>query len=193
MNAAIRGIKGKRVIDLDRPEHDVRGPTLERLGKAGDGYAVGDDKMGRVIIQLLDGELERMYSRLTRRAGRYQEEELRREYAALQKYRHHWTRAGKEATIGSVDLNSIFCSDPSRRTGMPMAEGQIHHDQQWRQARAKLNHKRGIVVDNVVCSGNALEIAGFCIGYTSVFRAREAAEKHLRGAGQTLADYWGID
>src|SRR6185312_3998806 len=144
MNAALRGIKGKRVIDLDRPEHDVRGPTLERLGKAGGSFDIGDDQQGTRIYFFKDTPLQRFYGRLKSRAGTRETDDLTREYTALMKYRHHWYHAGLEATVGSVDLNRVFSSDPSNMSGMAKSERQFFHRQAHRAAREVIGHKEGV-------------------------------------------------
>ncbi len=83
------------------------GPTAERLAKAQGSFHVGDDKQGVRIYQFCDSPLDRLYSRLARRAGRAEEESLRQEYAALLKYRYHWHSAGLEPSLSSVDLDRI--------------------------------------------------------------------------------------
>ena len=95
--------------------------------------------------------------------------------------------------MGSVDLNRIFSSCIAATIkGMPKSEAQAFHRGKWREARERLGHKTSIVVDNVVCSGHTLEIAGYAIGYNSPFRAREGAEKHLKRAGDLLERHWGL-
>ena len=169
-------------------------PTDERLAKAGDHYHVGDDKQGTRIYQFCDSPLDRVYSRLVKahRRDAGEQERLRLEYTALKKYRHHWHRAGQETTVGSIDLNSVFASDPSRRQGMPMAESQAHHDKQWREARKELGWKPHIVVENIVCAETSLEVAGWSIGFISRTQARDRAEEILRESGRKLAKMWGV-
>jgi hypothetical protein len=171
------------------------GPTPERLRIASGHYHVGDDKQGGRIYQFHDSALDRLYSRLTRGAGRRDEEQLRSEYIALQKYKHHWFSAGLQSALGSADLNRIFASDPGSMSGMAKSEKQAHHRQQYRNARDGeygIGHKAGIVVDNVVCADTSLEVAGWSIGYNSRTSARDNAERILRESGQKLAALWGI-
>jgi hypothetical protein len=173
------------------------GPTQERIAKAENHYAVGDDKRGNRVYHFHDSPLDRMYSRLTRQARSASEEAgLRREYIALTKYHHHWRAAGLQESIGSADLNRVFTSDPSSMSGMAKTEHQAHHRKQYREARDGedgLGHKAGIVVDNVVCAGTSLEVAGWAIGsFTSRTSARDGAEKILRESGRKLAKLWGI-
>jgi hypothetical protein len=75
---------------------------------------------------------------------------------------------------------------------MAKSERQAFHRQQWRLAREELGHQAGIVVDNIVCAEWSLEIAGYSIGYTSPYRAREGARIILKDSGRVLADLWGI-
>jgi hypothetical protein len=169
-------------------------PTTERLAKADSHFHVGDDKQGTRIYQFCDSPLDRIYSRLVKaaRRGADKQDELRREYTALKQYRTHWQRAGQETTVGSIDLNSVFASDPSRRQGMPMAESQVHHDKKWREARHELGWKPHIVVENIVCAETSIEVAGLAIGYISRTQARDKAEEILRESGRKLAKLWGI-
>jgi hypothetical protein len=167
------------------------GPTVQRLAIAQGHVSIGDDKQGTRIYQFHDTPLDRLYSRLTRQA-KNGSDMLRREYVALTKYRNHFIQAGKEATVASVDPNSIFASNPSSRNGMPMADFQMDHAAHWRQAQFHLGHKPAIVVDNVVCAETSLEVAGWSIGYISRTQARDKAEEVLRECGQKLATFWGI-
>lgn len=159
------------------------GPTLERLQKSGGFYTVGDDQKGHKIHTMRDDPLGRMFARQAIAGS---------EYAALQKYNHHWYHAGLEMGVGTVDLNRIFSSDPGSLSGMAKTEAQAHHRKQWRDARAALGHRVGIVVDSVVCAGNSLEVAGFGVGWRSKPQAIAAATEMLRDGGYRLAKLWGI-
>ncbi|MET4210509.1 hypothetical protein [Bradyrhizobium sp. LA2.1] len=174
----------------------MAGPTAERLAKAENHYAVGDDQRGNRVYHFHDCPIDRLYSRLTRQAKSLSAEQgLRREYIALVKYRHHWFSAGLQDAIGSADLNRIFASDPGSMSGMAKSERQAHHRQQYRQARDGENgigHKAGIVVDNVVCAEMSLETAGYSVGFNSRTHARDKAEEMLRESGRKLARLWGI-
>ncbi len=169
------------------------GPTLERIAKADNHYAVGDDKRGNRVYHFHDSPLDRMYSRLTRQARSQGEEaQLRREYTALTKYHHHWRAAGLQDSIGSADLNRVFASDPSSMSGMAKTEHQAHHRKQYRDAVEHIGWKPHIVVDNVVCAGTSIEQAGWSIGYASRTQARDMAEQSLRDSARKLAKLWGI-
>jgi hypothetical protein len=170
---------------VPNPEYakSVIGPTAQRLEKAEGFYAIGNETRGAPIHTMRDNPLERLFAKRLLSGT---------EYSALQKYHHHWHCAGLEASLGSVDLNRIFSSDPGSMSGMAKSEAQAHHRRQWREAREIIGHKTGIVVDNVVCAGNSLEVAGHSIGYNSPFRAREAAMKHVQRAGDMLERHWGL-
>jgi hypothetical protein len=174
-------------------ERRQSGPTPERLAKAGEHFVVGDDKQGGRIYQFHDSSLDRLYSRLTKAAKTIAaEEQLRKEYIGLQRYKHHWHHAGLQEAIGTVDLNRVFASDPGSMSGMAKTEKQAHHRHQWRRARERLGWKEGIVVDNFVCAGWGLDVAGVTLGYVSPYRTRVAAEKVIRESGALLANMWGV-
>lgn len=159
------------------------GPTVERLLKSGGHFTVGDNQQGSKIHTMRDQPLDRMFARNAITGA---------EYAALQKYHHHWHRAGLEMSLVSADLNRVFASDPASLSGMAKTEAQAHHRKQYRDARAALGHHTGIVVDNVVCAGHSMEVAGFSIGWTNKPQAIAAATERLRDAGYRLAKLWGI-
>lgn len=185
-------IKGKPNPEYVRSVFE--GPTAERIAKAHNHFSIGDDRQGTRVYQFHDSPLDRLYTRLTRQAkGRHAEEQLRSEYTALQRYRHHWHHGGLEGSIGSVDLNRVFASDPSSMSGMPKSERQAHHRQQYRAAVDKLGWKPHIVVENILCAETSLEIAGWSIGsFTSRTSAISGAERILRESGAKLAKMWGI-
>lgn len=184
--------QGIKATKSGRPNPEY-GPTMQRLAAAQGHFSIGDDKQGTRIYHFHDAPLDRLYSRLAKRAGSNQEQQFRREYVALQKYKHHWYSAGLECALGSADLNRVFASDPGSMSGMAKTERQAHHRQQYRAARLELGHKPGIVVDNVVCAETSLEIAGWSIGsFTSRTSARDGAERILRESAQKLAKLWGV-
>lgn len=167
------------------------GPTAERLAKAESHFTIGDDKQGTRIYHFHDTTIDRLYSRLAR--GREGAGTVRAEYVALQKYKHHWHRGGLEPSVGSVDLNRVFASDPGSMSGMAKTEGQAHHRKQYREAVDLLGWKPHIVVENVMCAEISLEQAGWAIGsFTSRTSARDGAERILRESGRKLAKLWGI-
>lgn len=177
-----------------RPPNETRhGPTPERLAKAQGFVDVGDDQRGGKIYTFRDTTMDRLYSRLVKQArGRHEEDQLRREWHGLMKYKHHWHAGGLLPSLGSVDLNRIFASDPGSMSGMAKSEQQAHHRGEYRRAGEILGHRPAIVVQNVVCYDHTVEMAGYAIGYNSPFRARTAAVAIIREAGKGLANLWGI-
>lgn len=157
-------------------------PTPERRKMIDGAYVVNNDP-GRTIITVRDAPLDRMRDRNAIGGN---------EYAALQKYKHHWTRAGMAGRMSALDLNGVFSSDKSTRSGMATQEAECHHLKQYRDARALLGHRTGIVVDNIVCAEQSLEIAGYSIGWTNKPQAIAAATEMLRDAGYRLSKLWGM-
>jgi len=183
--------RGKPNPDYLRSVFD--GPTAQRIAKAQGSFTIGDDKQGTRIYHFHDATIDRLYSRLARQAkGRGEEETVRVEYIALQRYKHHWYHSGLEWSVGSVDLNRVFASDPSSMSGMPKTERQAHHRRQYREARELLGWKPHIIVENVLCAETSLEAAGWSVGYNSRTQARDKAEQVLRESGRKLAKHWGI-
>lgn len=163
--------------------HAVDGPTEERKRRADGFFEVGGEDRANQKYTMQDSPLERMRCRNAIDPI---------EYAALRKYAHHWYHGGLLSSVGSVDLNRIFASDPLSMSGMAKSEGQAHHRQQYRNARALIGHRPGIVVENVVCQEHSLEIAGYAIGWTNRPQAQAAATEILRDAGYRLARHWGL-
>jgi hypothetical protein len=188
----MRGAMAKRrpePIDRDKERAvklslvDVRGPTRERMELIGDEFEVGDDKQGTKVVRILDTPLNRMLNRKAIDPV---------EYTALQRFHHHWYHSGLIPGLGSVDLNRVFAADPSGMSGMAKSEAQAHHRKQYREACELLGRRARITVDNVVCSEQTLEVAGYALGWPSKPQAIAAASETLRDAGYRLAKLWGI-
>lgn len=177
MNMAVR----KKTIQI--ASREALGPTVERLAKAEGFFSIGDDQQGSQLFTIRDTPLDRMFSR-SAIAGA--------EYAALQKYKHHWHHAGLETAISSVDLNRIFASDPSSMSGMAKSEGQAHHRRQYREAREEIGSRTAYIVEKVVCEEFPLDIAGYQMGWRSKPQAIAASTEVLRNAGYRLSKLWGI-
>lgn len=176
----------RRGIKNSSPEY-VRsifeGPTEERLQKAQGHFQVGDDKQGTKVYRMRDDTLARMLDRDAIDGT---------EYAALQKYKHHWTAGGLMGSVGSVDLNRVFSSDPASMSGMAKSEGQAHHRGQFRRAREQLGNRQVILVERVVLEEWTLESAGGTLGWRDRKQAVAAATEMLRDAGYRLAKLWGM-
>ena len=84
-------------------------PTPERVRQAGADLARGDT--GQITMR--DSPLERALARNV---------VTPEQYAAGQKYRHHWYHAGLCDPLGSIDLNRIFASDLGSFSGMARTE-----------------------------------------------------------------------
>src|SRR5690348_9837528 len=90
---------------------DERGPTAERLAKAGDDFVVGDDRRGTRIYVFRDTPVYRLYKRLgVEDRSEDTQEQLQREYAALVRYRHHWAGARQEGSMRAIDLDRVQTS-----------------------------------------------------------------------------------
>lgn len=160
----------------------MNGPTIERLRHSDGDFDVANDPSSKKYT-MQDSPLDRMWKRGGLTGA---------EHSALDRYRSHWYHAGLEASVGSVDLNRIFASDPGSFSGMAKSEKQANHRQQYREARKVIGHRSGIVVDNVVCCEWSLEIAGHAMGWGNKVQARAAATEILRGAAYMLKKHWGI-
>lgn len=195
----------KRVIDLDEKARDsmldVRGPSPERLKRAGEQYNIGgDERSGIRVFHFLDSPLERLYTRLSRSAGTENKiERLKAEYEALSKYRRLFVESGMVGSIGSVDPNRTYSPNPAGRSFLASTERQQDMRDEYRRAVIHLNrsqrwgHKQTIVVDNVVNNEHSLVIAGFSIGGgRTPSSAQERAERILRDAGHRLSVLWGM-
>jgi hypothetical protein len=173
----------KRITKPQVVYRAVEGPTDERKRHAGGFFEIGGEDRASQKYTMQDSPLDRMRAKNTIDPV---------EYSALRKYAHHWYHGGLQSSVGSVDLNRVFAADPLSMSGMAKSEGQAHHRQQYREARAMLGHRPGIVVDNVVCAELTLEAAGYSIGWTNRPQAVAAATEILRDAGYRLSRLWGI-
>jgi len=182
-----RAMKPHREIGFDKKAEaaatDVRGPTAERIWKANGAFDIGGDDRGIRTYTFSDCPLGAMFK------GKRIDP---MEFTALQRYKHHWHHGGLLSSMGSVDLNRVFASDPSNFSGMAKSERQAFHRQQYREARELIGHRPGIVVDNVVCQELSLEIGGYAIGWRNRPQAVAAATEMLRDAGYRLSKHWGI-
>ncbi len=178
--------KGKRgrVGRLRRIRTDEGGaPTPERLAKAEGHVEIGNDEQGARVYTLRDSPLERLSAR-----GGIDP----REYSALMKFKQHWHHAGLLPTVGSIDLNRVFASDPGSYSGMAKTERQVFHRQRYREAVQHIGLRASLVVERVVCNEQTLEMAGLALNWRTPAQARAAATELLRDAAYRLAQLWGI-
>ncbi|HKN09051.1 MAG TPA: hypothetical protein VJ376_06170 [Pseudomonadota bacterium] len=96
-------------------------PTAQRIRHAGADFTRGDS--GQITMR--DSPLERAFARDVITPA---------QYAAGQKYRHHWYCAGLCDPLGSIDLNRIFATDLGSFSGMARTENQVFHRQRYREA-----------------------------------------------------------
>lgn len=163
---------------------DARGPTPERLEKAGSMVEIGGDERSPVrMVTLRDAPIERAKDR-----GVISE----RQYTAALKYRHHWWRAGLAGSLGSMDLNRIFASDSSSFSGMAKTEAQAFHRQQYRKAVEHVGIIGAAVIEQIVCNELAFEHAGRKLGWAARPAAIVAATERLRAALDDLVKLWGL-
>lgn len=174
-------------------KHDPMGPTPERLARAEGDVSIGDDQQGGRRYSFMDNPLDRLYSRLAK-ASKTEDSinRLRIEYAALTRYQRLFVESGMVGSIGSVDPNRTYSPTPFNRTFLAGSEKQCNDREDYRRAQIRLGHVPGIVVDNVVCHGNSLEKAGYCVGKNTPGWAHDYAQKTLRDAGFRLAVMWGM-
>jgi hypothetical protein len=166
-----------------KPPEYSSGPTAERIAMAQGGFVVGDDQQGTKVYHFQDTPLARLYKRLAKAdKSDGERKQLTAEHVALMKYRHHWHCAGLEASVGSVDLNRVFSSDPSNFSGMAKTEAQVSHRQMYRRAVALVGHESSILLDNFVCYEWDRGIASGL----SYYKFRKA----IRNAAARLSDHW---
>lgn len=170
---------------VKRKPVDPMGPTPERLGKLQEGdLQIGEDRQGGRIYTISDSPMCRMFK--DKRLSGIQ-------FTALSRFHSHWWNAGLSESVRGVDLNRIYAPDPFSSAGMCSSERQYQNRREYRSAYALLTHLEGILVTNLVCSERySLDDCGYALGFTSRFRAREAATKVIRSVADRLAKFWGI-
>jgi hypothetical protein len=161
----------------------MNGPTAERVAKATGDYVVGDDRQGTKIYHFLDTPLMRLYKRLgIEDKSDAEQEQLRKEFVALMKYRDHWYYAGMDAKIGSVELDRVQNSS----AGVDGSERRAHHVIAYRRAAKKLGLWHSHVVEHIACLDRPIsECSAFGL-QVSPYRFR----KMLRWSAATLAQEW---
>jgi hypothetical protein len=172
--------KSRRLPSARNPLAPRAQPTAERMRHAGKDFARGDS--GQITMR--DSPLERAYARHVI---------TRQQYAAAQKYRHHWYHAGLCDPLGSIDLNRIFASDLVGFSGMARTENQVFHRQRYREAVETLGKMGSHVLDSAVCREIALEQVGYMLGWGSRPQAYAAAAERMKNALDELCQLWGIE
>ena len=161
------------------------GPTEERLSKSDGFYVVGDDKQGTKIYHFLDSHLARIYKRFgVSDKSDDGQDQLRREFVALVKYRDHWHYAGLEAKCGSASLDRVQSSGSDMRS----AEKFAHHVFAYRSAAKVLGMWNSHVVEHIACLDRPVaECSAYGVAITP-YKFR----KMLRESAVKLADHWDI-
>jgi Domain of unknown function (DUF6456) len=154
-------------------------PTPERIRRAGADFERGDT--GQITMR--DSPLERALARNVI---------TQEQYAAGQKYRHHWYHAGLNDPIGSIDLARIFGTDLGAFSGMAKTENQLFHRQRYREAVQAIGKIGSHVLDWAVCRETALEQVGYSLGWSSRPQAYAAAAERAKIALDELCRLWGI-
>lgn len=166
----------------------VSDPTPERLAKSGYQFEVGDDKQGTRVYTFRDAPIERLKD-----AGKLSKDE----YEALTRYHSHWVFGRLLPTVGAVDPNRVYATNPAEFSFLAKTERQVWHRQQFAAAnemlKARSAWKPSIVLDNVVINEQSLVVAGFCVGFKSEYRSRTGALNYLKDAASILIDLWGIN
>lgn len=184
VNVNKRNIRRQGVpATIDGQPNSEYGPTVERLLKSEGHNTIGDDKQGGKKYTMRDTPLDRAYAKKIITGA---------EHSALTKYRHHWWHAGQAPDLHSLDLNRIYAGGDSGPAGMPKSEGQVFHRQRWREAQTALGMRSAAIVDRFVCREENLEDCGFTMGYSSPYRARQAAVVIVCDAAYRLSRLWGI-
>jgi hypothetical protein len=154
-------------------------PTAQRIRHAGADFTRGDS--GQITMR--DSPLERAFARNVITPA---------QYAAGQKYRHHWYRAGLCDPLGSIDLNRIFAADLGSFSGMARTENQVFHRQRYREAVEAVGKIGSHVLESAVCREIALEQVGYSLGWGSRAQAYAAAAERMKDALDALCKLWGI-
>jgi len=163
-----------------RPSERVRAePTAERLRHADGDFERGHNGQ----ITMCDSPLERVFAR-----GVVSEEQ----YAAAQKYRHHWYHAGLSDRLGTRDLDHVLAHDLFKFTGMARTETQLFHRQRYREAVQAVGKLGSHVLDWTVCREVPLDRIGETLGWTNRAQAYAAAVERLKMALDELCRLWGI-
>jgi hypothetical protein len=154
-------------------------PTAERIRRAGTHFERGDT--GQITMR--DSPIERALT------GKVITPE---QYAAAQKYRHHWYYGGLHDHLSSLDLTRIFSADHGSASGMARSENQAFHRQRFREAVAAVGKIGSHVLDSAVCREVSLEQVGYALGWGNRMYAYAAAAERMKIALDGLCRLWGI-
>ena len=169
MSDAKKRRDASRRIGVERLPLEQRArPTAERLRRAAGHYTRGDT--GKITMR--DSPLDRALARNVITPA---------QYAAGQKYRHHWYHAGLCDPLASLDLDRIFAGDLGSFSGMARTENQVFHRQQYREAVAAIGKIGSHVLESAVCREISLEQVGYSLGWPAgLCRGGRAAQECAR-------------
>jgi hypothetical protein len=154
-------------------------PTAERLRRARGHFERGHS--GQITMR--DSPLERAYARSLITPE---------QYAAAQKYRHHWFHAGLCDPLGSLDLTRVFGGDHGGFSGMARTENQVFHRKSYREAVDAVGKIGAHVLDSAVCREISLEHVGYGLGWTLRQYAHGAAAERMKVALDALCKLCGM-
>jgi hypothetical protein len=153
-------------------------PTAERLKHAGKGgFTIGGEQRGVKIFRMLDAPIEQLLA----------ENKLTNlQYEALRRLRLHWYCGHLAGLPHAVDLNRVA----GFGSGLGQGERELLHREAFDQGWRTLALNEHGVVGCVVLSEYSLALAGSELGYSSPYRARQAALELLLSAADRLAKAW---
>ncbi len=154
-------------------------PTPERLFKSGGYFERGDS--GQLTMR--DSPLEQALARNLITPE---------QYAAGQKYRHHWYHAGLCESLVSADLMRLFRWEHSSFPGMPHTENQVFHRQRYREAVQVVGKIGSHVLESTVCREISLQKVGNSLGWSNDRQAYAAAVEQLKNALDSLCKLSGL-
>lgn len=158
-----------------RTPHILVPPTPERIAKA-ERY-IHRSATGPITVR--DAPLEQLEA-----DGRITE----RQYAAADKYRHHWHHAGMRERFSSLRMDGTFGGSNEHVT-----DNMMWHRAMYTKAVQALGMTASGVVEDIVCRDIRLvDVGRKRLGWGNDPQARAAAETLLKDALDRLADHWGI-
>jgi hypothetical protein len=175
--------KNKAIAPAASLMADVSRERLDQLARTAGTVEYGHSGHGHVVTTLRDSPIENMKAR-----GDLTDAQ----YAAAQKYRHHWTHAGLGSSLASPDLLAVGGAELSY--GMPRTEAQAHHRVVIRTANiiaASVSSLAIAALEHVVCYEQTLLDFGFAMGHKSRGKAIDATRNILLPVLGKLARHWG--
>ena len=183
MNSQVNRLKRVKkttpIVDEKAPLNQRGRPTAERMRRARGQFTRGHS--GQITMR--DSPLERALARNIINAE---------QYAAAQKYRHHWFHAGLSGALVSVDLTRVFAGTPGTASAMMPTENQVFHRERYREATQVIGKIGAHVLECVACREIRLEEVGYTLGWRFRQQAYAAAAERLKDALDELCRIWGI-